>query len=155
MLTYRNAWTKDIENIQELAVKLCSWESQHFDKKYDWNNPLSQEWFNAIKNAIKSEDYLVLLVEDIKTVVWFLIASVSVPAFYWDFKKLSELHKMYVDENYRKRWIWDELMKRFMQFSKDKNADRMEIYTFFENEVNIFYEKFWFEKKALFLRKEL
>ncbi len=155
MIKYRNADISDIEIIKELAVKLCSRESEKFDNKYDWNNPLTDEWSEMIFFALKSKDYIVIIVEDDDKAIWFMIWWISKSLYYWKFDKLSELHKLFVDEKYRWKGIWENLMKKFIDFSVKNKVDRMEIYTFYENEVNTFYEKFWFEKKALFLRKDL
>ena len=155
MIKYRNATLDDVENIKKLSVELCEWESSEFDNKYNWLNPSTEEWIEIIKNSIKSDVYLVLIAEKNNKPIWFVLWWISKPAFYWNFDKLSELHKLYVKEEYRWEWIWDKLMEEFMKFSKENHVDRIEIFTFFDNDVNKFYEKYWFEKKALFLRKDL
>ena len=153
-ITYRDADIEDSKTIQDLAVELCEWESQQFDENYDWQNPKSEQWKESIEHAINSTDYIVMIVEINKKAIWFILWWVSESAFYWKFEKLWELHKLYVNPEHRWKWIWEKLMKIFMEFMTEKDVDRTEIYTFYDNDVNDFYEKFWFEKKALFLRKD-
>ncbi len=156
MISYRKAWKNDAKIIENLAIELCEWESKAFDEKYIWNHPWTKEGKKIIENAINSDDFLVIIAENENVAIWFILCSLSKPAFYFNFEKLAGLNKIFIKEEYRWKKIGEELMNMFMDWAKQKDADRMEIYSFYENEIaNNFYEKFWFEKKALYLRKDL
>lgn len=151
----RKAELKDLEKIVEFFKKTTEFE-QTINKNIslDW---VSEEYFKAdIAKEILLSDYLYLIAEIEEREIWFISWCIKEKNNWWTYKKISYIDHIFVEENFRWKWIWKKLFEEFEKWSRQKEANLLTIEVLPENIHAIeMYKKLWFSDHLLHFKKEI
>lgn len=148
----RKAKKEDIESIHKLDE-----ESTKYHKKFDRDfYTISEKWWKIKKdsqiNAIKSPTNLILVAEIDDKVVGYIWGYVEIIMKH----KIGKIQELIVTSKQRGKGIGKELIKRMLDFFKEKKCIISEIEVFVENLPTIkVYEKAGFKKKEYKMRLKL
>ena len=116
----REAKLEETNKVDELLTKLIRDEKQYDDNINEYIFII-----DYYKNVIgKENNYLLVAIVD-NEIVGYLYGFIKDDGTYNN--KISKLDALYVEEAYRKNKIADSLIKQFKEWSKEKQAIKMEV----------------------------
>jgi ribosomal protein S18 acetylase RimI-like enzyme len=151
------------EDINSLIELWEGYEKFHLDlTQEDYMKKFLQTNKNAIpemkkyfKKKISSEDTDILIVEDSKKIVGFILLSIYDSSPIAEVKKYGHIGYFFVKENLRGKGIGGKIYKKSLEWFNNKNVKRISLEVNFLNERAIkFYRKLGFKKFEINMIKD-
>lgn len=122
----REASRKDVKQINSLNQQLNEYHLK-FDDYYKLRPNLEDITTKYFENIITSEDSILLVAEDNKSVVGYIVGKVGVRPPVYEVDKRGLLSEMYVLEKYRGRGVGRELTERMISWFKERSIKYVEL----------------------------
>lgn len=144
----------NLKDIQELNHQLCIKENKEFDPTINEDYPIQKEGKEYFKERIENGCALVAEVDN--KIVGYLVGGMSEISDYRNVSKMAEAENMYVLEEYRSFGIGGKLFKRFVDWCKIREVERIRVVASAKNTKAIeFYKKEGFETCEIALERKL
>jgi len=154
-LIVRKAEENELSIVQELNHQLFV-HDEKFDSLLKMNWPLEKEGADYFKDKISGKDGVCFVAEMKGEIVGYLAGLMIEPHSYRTVKKMSELDNMLVKENLRGQGIGEKLFEKFVEWSKEQEAERIKVSASTDNSGAIeFYKRVGFVPYAAELECEV
>ena len=156
----RKAIPQDLESILRLDQALFALD-MHWDKTLDPDWTRSEAGLTFFKERTQGVDESLLLVAEYSDnveskVVGYLSGAIVEADDYRCVRRLAELECFCVDEAFRSGGVGKQLVNRFLSWSREKKAERINVRVTYANHRAIaFYERVGFVKHDLILEHPL
>lgn len=123
-ISIRKASVDDLDKILQLNLKLFNNDAQ-FDAtlNLDWpNTAQAREYFEA-----RIKYHCALLAEDQDSPIGYLFGALAKVPDYRSLSALTELENMFVEEAYRSKGLGKRLVLKFLEWSKEQNAQKIRV----------------------------
>lgn len=155
-LSIRKALITDLEIIQKLNQKLCVKENKEYDSTINSNYSFTKEGEEYFKSRIEETDSFVLIVEENKHYIGYLVGAIVISENYRNISKIAEVENMYIDNDFQGKGIGSELIKQFEDWCVKNNVKRIRyVASAKNNEAIKFYKKTGAEELNVILEKKL
>jgi ribosomal protein S18 acetylase RimI-like enzyme len=152
----RKAIINDLKRIQELNYMLFQKEEKEFDDSLNMNWGYSDAGKNYFIGKIKDEKNITFVAEDNAKIVGYLAGGICETQVYRNIKEMTELENMFILDEYRSKGIGSSLMREFVEWSKNKGAERIHVEASALNHQAInFYKKNNFKEYLLDLELKI
>lgn len=152
----RKAEIGDLTKIQELNLLLFKKEIHEYDDTLDENWTFSDMGTKYFTNRITDENYCVFVAETDGQMVGYLAGGLSQIHAYRKINKAAELENMFVSDECRGQGIGTELVKKFKDWCKEKDIQKISVIASFKNRAGIgFYKKQGFQDYDVILEMDL
>lgn len=153
----RPATIDDLQNIQELNLKLFEEEIKKFDKNLDMNWTFGENWKKYYIDRITNPNCCAFVAIMEEKIIGYLVGSIiEEKCYYRILPEMAELDDMLILEEYRNMWIGTKLHEAFLDWCKSKNVKKIQVAAFSKNlEAVNFYKKKWFKDFATTLEMDI
>lgn len=152
----RKATIDDLPEVQRLRKLLFVFERDEFDSELNAEWSYETDGTKKLTERITSDDDIVLLVEKDSKNVGLLVGSTWNEPTIKEHTLVGELSVIYLDPELRGKGIGTELIKRFIDWAKEKKVTRILITASSLNEKAIaLYKKMGFEDLYIKLKMDL
>ncbi len=151
----RKAKLSDLDYIIDCMYKVWLVENKCNEKiNPKWALRNEYKWW--IAQEIVDNYYLVLIWEEKGKRVWILAWDSWNKPNFWFYKRMSNINYLFIEEEYRKKWLAEMLCEEFFKRAKKKWSDRV-LLTCLDNNIpaKSLYKKMWFETHILNLGKNI
>lgn len=153
-ITIREANIDDLEDVQNLNLKLFEKEQKEYDPTLNLEWTFGESGTKYYTERIKEDDGFVWVAEVDGKIVGYLCGGLKKEAY--RIIKSSELENMMVLDEYRFKGIGKQLVDAFFRWSKSQGVQKIIVSASSENSLAIkFYRKNNFKDAGLTLEAEL
>ncbi len=152
----RDAVYEDIDHLKELSRKLSLKEEDEFDQTIDpeWNT--SEEAEDYFDSRINEENGFAIVAESGEEIIGYLVGGVNPAEEFRDTDQIAEAETMYIEPEYRGKGLGSEMFEEFLDWSKEKDAERARVEASAGNTGAInFYREHDFENYSITLERKL
>ena len=153
MISYKVADQKDLPALQELNLELFV-DNQQYDKDLDMNWSKSKKGEKLFLDLLNNPEAICLIAFEDKQAIGYLAAS---PRKLNDvLSKYLEINNVEVLPNFQSKGIGSELIKRCLEWAKEKAYQKVYVNSYFENKRAVyFYKRNGFSEIDLGLQQDL
>ncbi len=145
MIEIRKATIEDLEDIQKLNLQLFKKEYKEYDKTLNLKWTFGKDGTEYFKKRIKD-----------RRVIGYLVGTFHSPEAYRNLNVFAEGENMFILEKYRGKGIGTKLISKFIEWCKEKKAEKIRVIASIQNKKAIeLYRKLGFSDYNLILEKEI
>lgn len=154
-MEFRKATLNDLDKIIEFYLKTAKFE-QTVSKVIGLWWILDENFKAWLAKEVLLSDFLYLFAIENNEIIWFICGYLKDKNNWWTYNQIAYIDHIFVEENFRWKWIWKKLIREFESWAKEKLADLVTIEVLPENENAIkLYKNLWFSDHLLHFKKEL
>lgn len=151
----RKATIEDVQSVLVLVYKLMECHLR-FDEYYKLGSNSHASYSEYFERLVRSEDTVVIVVEDNRTIVGYLAAKIEERPPVFKEEKRGWVDSAYVLENYRGKGIGRKLTEKALELLKNKGIKHVELTVDSKNELGY---KVWkslgFETWQIIMKKSV
>ena len=148
---------KEVEVLEE--AKICNEllnklvkDEKRFNDNIDDNTKIN----NYYENFLKSDNSKLFIAKDNDNIMGYIFIKITNPKQNAELYKESIIDALYVKEEYRNKGVATTLIKKAIEYSKQKDAKRISINVISNNEVALkLYYKLGFENFSFSLKQKI